>query len=163
MDRHSPNFLIEVVGAFVAEKYLISSASIDLISKKVSQLMSSYYVELSPDFLTEIADNFLRILLESQTENSDAVLQSFIYNRIIFSEKNKTRNWNSIFSNPMKGQKDLSFDFGLSKRNFRAFVFRFKNHNEAVKPDLWALKDFEQNEFLQKLGLLEFSPFDFLD
>ena len=74
-----------------------------------------------------MADNYIRVLAESNTEAANEVLQSYVFNRLNFRRGGKNEIGDCPI-NPAKGSKELAFDFELSRRNFRAFVFAHKNH-----------------------------------
>jgi hypothetical protein len=63
----------------------------------------------------------------------------------------------------MKGLKSFKLDLKLFRRNFQAFLFRYKQQKRTGMPESWELKNFKTNDFLMALGSIEFSPFDILD
>ena len=64
---------------------------------------------------------------------------------------------------PMKGLKNFRLDLKLVRRNFQAFLFRYKQQKRTGKPENWEIKDSQTNDFLKALGSIEFSPFDIMD
>ena len=113
--------------------------------------------------LSKISESYLRVLSESNINDADELLGSFVFNRINYFRRNgKKRSWGSAISNPAKGLKSLQFDFGLSRRNFRAFVYVYKNHASNTRSNGWNLEKFEYEEFISEIGSFEYSGFDFL-
>ena len=163
MNRYCPVFLIEVCAAIAAEKFVMSATlPLEVFTKKLSQHLNKYYLAISADMLADIAEGYLRVLSESNVDAADEILKSYVYNRVNFRRTGKKRAWGSAISNPSKGLKNLQFDFGLARRNFRAFVFSYKNHASNSRANGWTLESFEQAEFIKDISTFEYSGFDFL-
>ena len=163
MNRYCPVFLIEVCAAIAAEKFVMSATlPLEVFTKKLSQHLNKYYLAISADMLADIAEGYLRVLSESNVDAADEILKSYVYNRVNFRRTGKKRAWGSAISNPSKGLKNLQFDFGLARRNFRAFVFSYKNHASNSRANGWTLESFEQVEFIKDISTFEYSGFDFL-
>ena len=135
---------------------------LDVFTKKLSEHLNKYYAALTADMLADIAEGYLRVLSESNIDEADALLKSYVYNRVNFRRTGKKRAWGSAISNPSKGLKNLQFDFGLSRRNFRAFVFSYKSHATNSRANGWTLESFEHVEFIKEISTFEYSGFDFL-
>jgi len=165
MNRYCPVFLIESVSAIAAEKFILASTlPLDIFTKKLAEHLSKQYIEVNFQMLSKISENYLRVLSESNIDDADALLGSFVFNRINYFRRNgKKRSWGSALSNPSKGLKNLQFDFGLSRRNFRAFVYAYKNHAANTRSDGWNLEKFEHEEFIRVIADFEYSGFDFLN
>ena len=163
MNRYCPVFLLESGAEIAADKYLLSATlPIELFSKKIADHINKSYIETSPEFFMQIADGYIRILAETNTENANEILHSYVYNRLHFRRTGKKRSWGSTISNPSKGLKNLTFDFGLSRRNFRAFIYAHKNHAANTRANSWRLENFEHQDFIQEIASFEYSGFDFL-
>ena len=165
MNRYCPVFLIEVCAAISAEKFIMSATlPLDVFTKKLSEHLNKYYLGITADMLADIAEGYLRVLSESNIDEANELLKSYVYNRVNFrrSGSGKKRAWGSAISNPSKGLKKLQFDFGLSRRNFRAFVFSYKNHATNSRANGWSLESFEHVEYIKEISTFEYSGFDFL-
>ena len=165
MNRYCPVFLIESVSAIAAEKFILASTlPLDIFTKKLAEHLSKQYIEVNFQMLSKISENYLRVLSESNIDDADALLASFVFNRINYFRRNgKKRSWGSAISNPAKGLKNLQFDFGLSRRNFRAFVYAYKNHAANTRSNGWNLEKFEHEDFIRVRADFEYSVFDFLN
>lgn len=163
MDKHCPVFILECAATFICENFLIGTLPIDTICKKVCDHVSSEYRELPIEDLRDICESFLRVLAEANIEEADVVLKNYAYERLTFRRNGKERNWDSLLFDPMKGLKNFRLDVKLSRRNFQAFLFRYKQQRRSGMPDGWELKNSKTNEFILKLGSIEFSPFDIMD
>ena len=163
MDKHCPVFILECAATFICENFLIGTLPIDTICKKVCDHISSEYRELPIEDLRDICESFLRVLAEANIEEADVVLKNYAYERLTFRRNGKERNWESLLFDPMKGLKNFRLDVKLSRRNFQAFLFRYKQQKRTGMPDGWELKNSKTNEFILKLGSIEFSPFDIMD
>ena len=165
MNRYCPVFLIESVSAIAAEKFILASTlPLDIFTKKLAEHLSKQYIEVNFQMLSKISENYLRVLSESNIDDADALLASFVFNRINYFRRNgKKRSWGSAISNPAKRLKNLQFDFGLSRRNFRAFVYAYKNHAANTRSNGWNLEKFEHEDFIRVIADFEYSGFDFLN
>ena len=165
MNRYCPVFLIESVSAIAAEKFILASTlPLDIFTKKLAEHLSKQYIEVNFQMLSKISENYLRVLSESNIDDADALLASFVFKRINYFRRNgKKRSWGSAISNPAKGLKNLQFDFGLSRRNFRAFVYAYKNHAANTRSNGWNLEKFEHEDFIRVIADFEYSGFDFLN
>jgi len=163
MDKHCPVFILECAATFICENFLIGTLPIETICKKVCDHVSSEYRELPIEDLRDICESFLRVLAEANIEEADVVLKNYAYERLTFRRNGKERNWESLLFDPMKGLKNFRLDVKLSRRNFQAFLFRYKQQKRTGMPDGWELKNSKTNEFILKLGSIEFSPFDIMD
>ena len=163
MDKHCPVFILECAATFICENFLIGTLPIETICKKVCDHVSSEYQELPIEDLRDICESFLRVLAEANIEEADVVLKNYAYERLTFRRNGKERNWESLLFDPMKGLKNFKLDVKLSRRNFQAFLFRYKQQKRTGMPDGWELKNSKTNEFILKLGSIEFSPFDIMD
>ena len=163
MDKHCPVFILECAATFICENFLIGTLPIDTICKKVCDHISSEYRELPIEDLRDVCESFLRVLAEANIEEADVVLKNYAYERLTFRRNGKERNWESLLFDPMKGLKNFRLDVKLSRRNFQAFLFRYKQQKRTGMPDGWELKNSKTNEFILKLGSIEFSPFDIMD
>ena len=163
MDKHCPVFILECAATFICENFLIGTLPIETICKKVCDHVSSEYRELPIEDLRDICESFLRVLAEANIEEADVVLKNYAYERLTFRRNGKERNWESLLFDPMKGLKNFRLDVKLSRRNFQAFLFRYKQQKRTGMPDGWELRNSKTNEFILKLGSIEFSPFDIMD
>jgi len=165
MNRYCPVFLIESTAAIAAEKFILASTlPLDVFTKKLAEHLSKHYIEVNFQMLSKISENYLRVLSESNIDDADELLASFVFNRINYFRRNgKKRSWGSAISNPAKGLKSLQFDIGLSRRNFRAFVYAYKNHAANTRSIGWSLEKFEYEEYISEIGSFEYSGFDFLN
>ncbi len=163
MDRHCPVFILEVAATFVCDNFLVGTLPLDLICKKVCDHISKEYKELPLEDLQDVAEAFLRVLAEANVDEADEVLKNYAYQRLSFRRSGKERNWESLLFDPMKGLKNFRLDLKLVRRNFQAFLFRYKQQKRTGKPENWEIKDSQTNDFLKALGSIEFSPFDIMD
>lgn len=164
MNRHCPVFLIESCAAIASDKFLTSSTlPLNLFTNKLAEHLKNFYLPISSEMLSDIAESYLRVLVESNMDEANEVLKSYVYNRINFRRTGKKRSWGSAISNPSKGLKNLQFDFGLARRNFRAYVFSYKNHAANSRANGWTLDKFEYVNFIQEIANFEYSAFDLLN
>ena len=163
MDRHCPVFILECAATLACEKFITGSLPLDLICKKISDHINTEYKELEVDDLRDVAETFLRCLADANVEESDVVLKSYAFERIFFRRNGKERGWDSLMWNPMKGLKSFELDLRIIRKHFQAFIFRSKQGSKRNMPSEWELQSFDNNEFIKKMGAIEFSPFDIMD
>ena len=111
MDKHCPVFILECAATFICDNFLDGSLPLEIICKKVSEHIATEYKELPEEDLRDIAESFLRVLAEANVDEADVVLKSYAYERLTFRRSGKTRNWESMLFDPMKGQKNFKHLF----------------------------------------------------
>ena len=163
MDKHCPVFILECAATFICENFLTGTLPLELICKKVRDHILTEYKEFPVEDLQDIAEAFLRVLSEASVEEADIVLKNYAFERVTYRRKGKERSWDSMLFDPMKGLKSFKVDLKLFRRNFQAFLFRYKQQKRTGMPESWELKNFETNDFILALGSIEFSPFDIMD
>jgi len=163
MDRHCPVFILESAATFVCDNFLTGTLPLDLICKKVCDHISKEYKELPLEDLQDVAEAFLRVLAEANVDEADIVLKNYAFDRLTFRRCGKDRNWESMLFDPMKGLKNFRLDMKLIRRNFQAFLFRYKQQNRTRMPESWELKNSKRNDFIKAMGSIQFSPFDIMD
>ena len=163
MDKHCPVFILECATTFTCENFLVGSLPIEIISKKVCDHISTEYREVPMEDLRDITELFLRVLAEANIDDADIVLKNYAFERLTFRRSGKERKWDSILFDPMKGLKNFTLDPKLSRKNFQAFLFRYKQQKTIRMPESWDLKNSNTTDFIKGLGSIEFSPFDVLD
>ena len=163
MDRHCPVFILESAATFVCDNFLTGTLPLDLICKKVCDHISKEYKELPLEDLQDVAEAFLRVLAEANVDEADIVLKNYAFERLTFRRSGKDRNWESMLFDPMKGLKNFRLDMKLIRRNFQAFLFRYKQQNRTRMPESCELKNSKTNDFIKAMGSIEFSPFDIMD
>ena len=101
MNRHCPVFIIESCAAIASDKFITSATlPLNVFTNKLSEHLNKYYLPISADMLGDIAESYLRVLVESNIDDSNDLLKSYIYNRIHFRRTGKNRSWGSAISNP---------------------------------------------------------------
>ena len=164
MNRHCPVFIIESCAAIASDKFITSATlPLNVFTNKLSEHLNKYYLPISADMLGDIAESYLRVLVESNIDDSNDLLKSYVYNRIHFRRTGKNRSWGSAISNPGKGLKNLQFDFGLARRNFRAYIYSYKNHAANSRANGWTLDKFDHADFIKEIADFEYSGFDLLN
>lgn len=163
MDKHCPVFVLECAATFICENFLVGTLPLETISKKVCDHIASQYKEVPMEDLRDITESFLRVLADADVEEADIILRNYAFERITFRRTGKERNWESMLFDPMKGLKKFKLDAKLCRRNFQAFLFRYKQQKSNEMPENWELKSSKTNDFMIAMGSIEFSPFDVLD
>lgn len=163
MDKHCPVFILECAASFACVNFLMGTLPLDLICKKICDHINKEYKELPIEDLRDAAETFLRCLADANVEDADIIFKNYIFERIYFRRNGKDRSWDSLMWNPMKGLKTFSLDLKLIRRHFQAFIFRYKQNKKPRIPSDWELSKCDANDFIKKLGKIEFSPFDIMD
>ena len=163
MDKHCPVFILECAATFICENFLTGTLPLEIICKKVRDHILTEYKEFPVEDLQDIAEAFLRVLSEASVEEADIVLKNYAFERVTYRRKGKERSWDSMLFDPMKGLKTFRLDPKLSRKNFQAFLFRYKQQKTIRMPEGWDLKNSNTTDFIKGLGSIEFSPFDVLD
>ena len=144
MSRAAPVFVFEIVSAVAALRIMSSSIPPQIICGKLVQHVIDLDLTIGIENVEDCAISYLSVLGEAHPEGADDVLVQYICDRVLFKRNGKARGWSASFSNPMRGMKTLNLDKILLRRNFQAFIFRYKNG--LVKPvNFYEVKE---NEFV---------------
>jgi hypothetical protein len=146
MSRAAPVFLFEIVSAVAALRIMSSSIPPQIICSKLVQHVIDIDLLIGVETVEDCAINYLSVLGEAHPEGADDVLVQYICDRVLFKRNGKARGWSASFSNPMRGMKTLNLDKILLRRNFQAFIYRYKNG--LVKPVTFY--DVKENEFVDE-------------
>jgi hypothetical protein len=85
MNRHCPVFIIESCAAIASDKFITSATlPLNVFTNKLSEHLNKYYLPISADMLGDIAESYLRVLVESNIDDSNDLLKSYVYSRIHF-------------------------------------------------------------------------------
>jgi hypothetical protein len=137
MNRHCPVFIIESCAAIASDKFITSATlPLNVFTNKLSEHLNNHYIPISADMLGDIAESYLRVLVESNIDDSNELLKSYVYNRI---------------------------NFRLARRNFRAYIYSYKNHAANSRANGWTLDKFEHANFIKEIANFEYSGFDLLN
>ena len=163
MTRAAPVFVFEIVSAVAALRIMSSSIPPHIICNKLVQHVVDIDLLIGVETVEDCAINYLSVLGEAHPDDADDVLVQYICDRVLFKRNGKARGWSASFSNPMRGMKTLNLDKILLRRNFQAFIYRYKNG--LVKPVTF--HDVKANEFVdetvKKIIDTEFTITDVID
>ena len=146
MARAAPVFLFEIVSAVAAFRIMSSSIPPHIICRKLAQHIIDIDLTISVETVEGCAINYLSVLGEAHPDGADDILVQYICDRVLFKRNGKARGWSASFSNPMRGLKTLNLDKILLRRNFQAFIYRYKNG--LVKPVTFY--DVKEDEFVDE-------------
>ena len=146
MSRAAPVFVFEIVSAVAALRIMSSSIPPQIICSKLVQHVIDIDLLIDVETVEECAINYLSVLGEAHPDGADDVLVQYTCDRVLFKRNGKARGWSASFSNPMRGIKTLKLDKILLRRNFQAFIYRYKNG--LVKPITFY--EVKANEFVDQ-------------
>ena len=146
MSRAAPVFVFEIISAVAALRIMSSSIPPHIICRKLAQHIIDIDLTISVETVEGCAINYLSVLGEAHPDGADDILVQYICDRVLFKRNGKARGWSASFSNPMRGMKTLNLDKILLRRNFQAFIYRYKNN--LVKPVTFY--DVKENEFVDE-------------
>ena len=150
-----------MVGAQLAQDYLVGSSAIVSIAEKYSRGLSEQYETIHPQILASLAEEKLRILAEIEAaENATLILNSFVYRRFKFHPDNKPRKISGFFSSEFKGVKGPIPSHQELCKSFKAFIFSIRSNVYNYAPSGWSIISEPEAGWLGELVAEPSSIFD---
>jgi len=157
---YAPDFILAIVSASIAEKYLTTSFQLETVVVKHFNRLSEEYSSENSESLQISAENFLYTMADAGIKSADVYLRNYQFERFKFNQNGKSRKWSPIFGNPIQGQKAKNHTPSSLNRDFKAFVYRTKQSGDFKCPNGWSLSSNNENEFLKDIGDIEVEAFD---
>lgn len=162
MSKFCPDWLYNAVCALVARRYLESNLPLTPIADRYSKILSEKYSAITTDNLEVIAEAFLRIIVETESDNAVDILNAFIYRNLVFTPRGDVRKYKGLFSNALDGTKTQEYSADSAIKKFRPFVFMVRAKPEFLSPPGWNMGQIADADWVNTLHEVEISILDSL-
>jgi len=139
MTNFCPEWVFSVCCAKTAYDFLGTNNSINMISKKFSNGLSSQYNEIKFEEISDVGEKFLQFLSEINSgEEAVNFLNDYIYYRVSFNINGTERKIKSMFSSAFDGEKDKDYDSEKTVKIFSDISAMFDTSCAAKLKDIFS-------------------------
>ena len=122
-----PDWIFDIVSTRSCVLFLTSSHPLEMSANLFCQALNQNYDAIEPKGVAEVAEQMARFL------------NDFIYFRMNYETKTKSRNLKPLFGNPEEGPAQASHSDALKR--FKAYVFGLRSNNSPTPPPAWDMVD----------------------
>ena len=146
--KFCPSWIFNLSTASTAYEFIISDLPIKSYAKKYSNGLNEHYGEIKAEEIESAAENILRFLVEINAENSDELLNSYIYYCLKYNFDGSKRKIKGLFGNAFDPDKERKFSEKDCIKTFRSYVFGLRSGITSKPTAGWDIKDEENIELL---------------
>ena len=98
---YAPDWILNVVCAKVAERYVLGTLPIEAFANRMSRELLLTYADCTPEKLYSVAENMLFFLAEIEDDNAMEHFHSFTYRSVHFDKADRPRRLKGLFLDPL--------------------------------------------------------------
>ena len=146
--KYCPRWLFNLSVAMTAYEFIISDMPIKSYAKKYSNGINEHFGEIKSEEIESTAEVMLRFLVEINAENSDELLNAFVYYCLKYESDGSKRKIKGIFGSAFDPEKVIKFSEADCLKTFKAYVFGLRS-GVTYKPAAgWDIKDEENIDLI---------------
>ncbi len=146
-----PDWIYNIAVARSAYEFIVSELPIKSYAKKYAEGLSEQYFEIKAEEIENEAELVLRFLVEINADNSDELLNSFIYFCLKYEQHGSKRKLKGLFGTAFDPLKDRKYNEKSTLKAFRAYVFGLRSGISEKPTAGWDILEEEGLEFLLEL------------
>lgn len=162
MSRFCPEWLFGAVTALIGHRFISSSLPLSPFAAKYAQILSEKYAAVPPEMLENAAEEFLRAIIEVQSEDADTILNAFAYNRLLVLPNGEMRKFKGLFSNALDGSKECEYSAEQAVKTFKPFIYMLRAKPTLAAPAGWTWNSIDDGDWVRTLPDQEVSILDSL-
>ena len=149
--KYCPSWLFNLCVTRTAYDFIVSDLPIKSYAKKYAAGLTEHYAEVKSEEIEVEAEGLLRFLVEINAEDSDQLLNNFVYFSLKYVQHGSKRKLKGLFGSAFDATKNKEYSEKFTIKNFKAYVFGMRS-GVSEKPDPgWDIKDEKELEFLSEL------------
>ena len=146
--KYCPRWLFNLCASMTAYEFIIGDMPIKSYAKKFSDGLNEHYGEIKHEEIESTAEVMLRFLVEINAENSDELLNAFVYFNLKYHSDGSKRKIKGIFGSAFDAEKEIKFSEADCLKSFKAYVFGLRS-GVTYKPAAgWDIKDEENIDLI---------------
>ena len=150
-NKFCPDWIFNLCVARSAYDFIVSDLPIKAYAKKYSLGLSEQYFEIKSEEIENEAEYILRFLVEINTDESDQLLNNYIYFCLKYVQSGSKRKLKGLFGSAFDPAKEKKYQEKNTLKSFRAYVFGLRS-GVSEKPSAgWNILEEEGLEFLKEL------------
>ena len=150
-NKFCPYWIFNICVARTAYDFIVSDLPIKAYAKKYSLGLSKQYFEIKPEEIEDEAENLLRFLVEMNTDESDQLINSYIYFCLKYVQNGSKRKLKGLFGSAFDATKEKTYQEKITLKSFRAYVYGLRSGVSYKPSSGWDILDEEGLEFLKEL------------
>lgn len=162
MSRFCPEWLFGAVTALIGHRFISSSLPLTPFAVKYAQILSEKYAAVPPEMLETAAEEFLRAIIEVQSEDADTILHAFAYNRLMILPNGDLRKYKGLFSHVLDGSKDCEYSAEQAVKAFKPFIYMLRAKPGLSAPAGWTWNNIDDGDWVRALPEQDVSILDSL-
>ena len=107
--KYCPRWLFNLCASMTAYEFIIGDMPIKSYANKFSGGLSEHYGEIKHEEIESTAEVMLRFLVEINAENSDELLNAFVYFNLKYHSDGSKRKIKGIFGSAFDAEKEIKF------------------------------------------------------
>ena len=146
--KFCPEWIFNLSVARAAYEFIISDLPIKAYAKKYSNGLNEIFEEIKPEEIENEAELILRFLVEINADNSDELLNSFIYFCLKYEQQGSKRKLKGLFGSAFDPDKSKKYAEKNTLKAFRAYVFGIRSGVSEKPSPGWDIKEEENIKIL---------------
>ena len=149
--KFCPRWIFNLSAASTAYEFIINDLPIKAYAKKYSEGIGEHYGEIKTEEIESSAEGLLRFLVEINAENSDELLNAYIYYCLKYNFDGSKRKIKGLFGSAFDAEKEKKFSEMDCLKTFKAYVFGLRS-GVTYKPSAgWSIKDEKDVDLILKI------------
>jgi len=149
--KFCPSWLFNLCVARTAYDFITSDLPIRAYATKYASGLSEHFAEIKKEEVEQEAETVLRFLVDINSEESDQLLNNFIYFSLKYVQHGSKRKLKGLFGSALDPTKEKEYQENITLKNFKAYVFGLRSGVSEKPSPGWNIIEEEGIEFLVEL------------
>jgi len=149
--KYCPSWLFNLCVARTAYDFITSDLPIKAYATKYASGLSEHYGEIKTEEIEQEAETVLRFLVDINSEESDQLLNNFIFFSLKYVQHGSKRKLKGLFGSALDPTKEKEYNEKITLKNFKAYVFGLRSGVSEKPSPGWDIKEEEELDFLGEL------------
>ena len=149
--KFCPSWLFNLCVARTAYDFITSDLPIRAYATKYASGLSEHFAEIKKEEVEQEAETVLRFLVDINSEESDQLLNNFVYFSLKYVQHGSKRKLKGLFGSALDPTKEKEYQENITLKNFKAYVFGLRSGVSEKPSPGWNIIEEEGIEFLVEL------------
>ncbi len=149
--KFCPSWLFNLCVARTAYDFITSDLPIRAYATKYASGLSEHFAEIKKEEVEQEAETVLRFLVDINSEESDQLLNNFVYFSLKYVQHGSKRKLKGLFGSALDPTKEKEYQENITLKNFKAYVFGLRSGISEKPSPGWNIIEEEGIEFLVEL------------
>ena len=149
--KFCPSWLFNLCVARTAYDFITSDLPIRAYATKYASGLSEHFAEIKKEEVEQEAETVLRFLVDINSEESDQLLNNFVYFSLKYVQHGSKRKLKGLFGSALDPTKEKEYQENITLKNFKAYFFGLRSGISEKPSPGWNIIEEEGIEFLVEL------------